>query len=68
MPIVYSAEKQGWFLENPTPEEVEQITAIGTQEFVSRFSSMVMERAIQEANKEEASTTGEVIPAGVKLQ
>lgn len=63
MPIVYSTEKQGWILDNPTPEEIEQIQELGTQEFMHRFSAMVMDRAIKASQEDEAYEGG--IPDGV---
>lgn len=66
MPISYSTEKKGWFLDKATPEELEQIQEIGVAEFLARFGSMFLKRqaelfAEEEGVEDESESPTEVL-------
>jgi hypothetical protein len=53
MPIAYSAEKQGWYLSDPTPEEKEQIEIIGTKALIDQISLIAAQRAMKQFQEDQ---------------
>ena len=51
MPISYSEENKGWFLDNPTEEELKQVQEIGVQELTTRFAASFMQHMVESSEE-----------------